>query len=135
MVDKRLQLIARGVGAAALDLPHNGLEGRPYPFGPIAFTLRTAPPNALGAFFFGFSEQRLDMTYFGAPGCWFLTSADAVLPMATTAAGSYDIAIRTLNDPNLVGRDAFTQWCMISPGANAFGIILTEGGHIVYGRM
>ena len=70
-----------------------------------------------------------DMTTWGAPGCFILTSLEYLQATGlTTTTGNASVQIPIPANPALIGGWFFNQFFVADPNANTFGIVTTNGG-------
>jgi len=69
----------------------------------------------------------------GAPNCSLLASADVTLAMTTGPLGTSAWSLNVPTIPELFGITLFTQWAVIDPGANALGLVFSDGGAATLG--
>jgi len=63
-----------------------------------------------------------------------LVSGELVFgPFASGSSGTAVFSLAVPDDPMLLGLEFFNQALVTSPGANAGGLIVTQGGHGVVG--
>jgi len=74
-----------------------------------------------------------DLTILGATGCNLLSSVDALIPTAVDAQGNAQIPLALPNQTVFVGTDLFSQWLVIDPQANSFGLAFSAGGKMAIG--
>ncbi|MBK9387391.1 MAG: hypothetical protein IPN34_21460 [Planctomycetes bacterium] len=68
----------------------------------------------------------------GAPGCQVLVSIDDVLPLTRVgSSASWSLAIPF--DPQYLGVQLAVQGLVLDPGANALGLVVSNGGRLVIG--
>jgi sugar lactone lactonase YvrE len=96
-----------------------------------AATVRTReiPANAALAFvLMGFAAQDpgFDLGPVGMSGCRLYTSSQASQPLAINGSTA-DFSLAIPNVPALAGRHFYLQGGAVAPGANPFGVILTNG--------
>ena len=113
-----------------------GLAGSGYPdlgFTPKAM-VSAARPNQAGVLFFGASNTQwgsivlpFDLGGVGMPGCKQYVSLDVSVPLATGVAGSPSYSFPVPNDPALRGGRFHLQYVFADAGANALGLVATNG--------
>jgi len=74
---------------------------------------------------------RLDVL--GMPGCSLYQSFEATLPM-TLGGGMATGGVALPNQASLIGARAWTQGFVFDPGANAFGLLSSNGCELLLGR-
>ncbi|MBK9386119.1 MAG: hypothetical protein IPN34_15005 [Planctomycetes bacterium] len=68
----------------------------------------------------------------GAPGCQVLVSIDDVLPL-TRVGSSASWSLQIPFDPQYLGVQLAVQGLVLDPGANALGLVVSNGGRLVIG--
>ncbi|MBI5850934.1 MAG: hypothetical protein HZB39_07885 [Planctomycetes bacterium] len=97
-----------------------------------ACTLRSAPANTLAILVLGYAAQNppLDLTFIGMPSCWLNVPSAGAGNLGTigTSSDSGGGAGVTLPLPeNLSPFELSLQWIVATPGANALGLVTTQG--------
>jgi hypothetical protein len=77
----------------------------------------------------------VDLGPAGAPGNRLYTTPTLTLPLATGADGRAALPIALPDGPGLVGVQAFLQWAILDPPANALGVVTSDAARIVIGRL
>lgn len=78
----------------------------------------------------------IDLTSFGAPGCSWNVSMDAMVPISSNASGSANWPQNVVNIPNLAffgGQSFFDHAALFDASANAFGIVTTWSSRWIIG--
>ncbi|MCA8948483.1 MAG: hypothetical protein KDE27_03220, partial [Planctomycetes bacterium] len=96
--------------------------------------LLDASSNAsVGFLVLGFTATVLELSTFGAPGCFQLSSAEATLaflPSGPTTSLTYPLPISTA----WIGTSLYLQAAMFAPGLNALGLETSNGLELVLGE-
>jgi hypothetical protein len=93
----------------------------------VAFLLIGASRSRWGS-----TPLPLDLKPLGASGCRLLVSADLVLLMSKSG-GTASFTATIPNASNLVGLTFFEQGYVLDAGANALGLVVSNGGAIKLG--
>lgn len=103
-------------------------------------TVTQCPANANVIFFIGRSNTNwgafslpLDMTSFGMPSCFLLTSTDMTITATTGLSGQVSMLKSIPNDPSVLGYCFYNQAYVADPGANQRGFTLSNAGAGVIG--
>jgi hypothetical protein len=124
-----------GCGSPALDLMSVTQSPR---IGQVAgLGITNVPPQSPSFVALGLSNTQvgtlplpLSLSLFGMSGCWLLQSTDVfALPAAAGAPGTAGLLVPLPNIPLLVGLDLYLQAHCAAPGANAAGVIVSNGVH------
>jgi len=102
----------------------------------LHLSMTSLPINAPGLLLFGASRTAwgllplpLRLDAIGMTGCQLLVSGDVLLGLPSSGAtGSVLLSVPLPNDPGLVGGVFFNQAFLLDLGANAGGVIATNGG-------
>jgi hypothetical protein len=70
-----------------------------------------------------------------APACTLLAAAILQLPLTTTATGTASVSLALKNDPSWLGLSFYSQYLVVDPGANLFGLAFSQGGVGVFGTL
>lgn len=94
--------------------------------------------NAPASLFLGSSRSRsqtipLPWPVPGAPGCNLLAGPEVVLPLTTTASGTASIPLTVPMQKEFLGGRVATQLLVTDPGADALGLVFTQGVEVVLG--
>ena len=133
---------AYGTGCTgALGVPTNlTAGGAPTSGGNAAFALHLADalPNAACLGVLGLSNTvwggvplPLGLGPFGIPGCHLLVSPDAVLALATNAAGRSVLRLPVPPVPALAGTSIYVQWYVVDPGPTLTPGAMSRGLQVV----
>jgi len=104
-------------------------SGRPVLGSTINLNTSEIPANvAVGAMLFGLTkiDPGIDLASLGAPGCRQYTSIDASSVFFGTGS-TRSMAMSFPNVPTFAGVQIKTQAAVLSPGANALGLLTTNG--------
>jgi hypothetical protein len=100
----------------------------------LELAITRLPPGQPAALNLGFSRaswQGLALPFplgaIGMPGCDLLVGPDLTCPLANPA-GSATFPLRIPFDPRYIGLPFFDQALVLDPGANALGVIVSNGG-------
>jgi hypothetical protein len=83
----------------------------------------------------GFARADVDLGPSGAPGNRLYTFPSLVLQLLTGPDGRVSLPIALPDEPGLVGVQAFLQWAVSDPPANALGYVASDAARIVIGRL
>ena len=104
----------------------------------FSITLAGAPWNSQAVLLMGSSDTLwgltplpFDITPFGAPGCWLLTSIDGLAGALVDAAGNASLGGPVPNDPALIGVTLNAQWMAVGV-PSALGIGLSDALKITF---
>jgi len=67
------------------------------------------------------------MAGFGAPGCSILAGPDSTQTQSLSVVGSGTTSIAIPASPALVGMHVYSQSAPFEPGANALGLVFSNG--------
>lgn len=131
-----------GTGCAgSAGVVQQSVFGEPRIGGELTFFLANAPANTAAVLNLGFSDQSwgglplpFDLAVIGAPGCLLLTDMAESFAALTGAAGFAEVVVRVPAEPGLVGLEAFTQFVVPDPGANALGLTTSNGAAVGLGE-
>jgi hypothetical protein len=99
-------------------------------------TLRTTngPPNGFALLMIGFTRTNwrgnplpFSMATFGAPGCSILAGPDSTQTQSLNFAGIGNTSITVPDNPAFVGVHIYSQSAPLVPGANALGLLFSNG--------
>jgi hypothetical protein len=125
-----------GPGATSGGLrPRAVLDGSPQIGTTVSLGLRAAPPATLALMLLGFARADVDLGPSGAPGNRLYTFPSLVLQLLTGPDGRVSLPIALPDEPGLVGVQAFLQWAVSDPPANALGYVASDAARIVIGRL
>ncbi|MBT3340062.1 MAG: hypothetical protein HN405_03895 [Planctomycetes bacterium] len=120
-------------------IPSIGNVGLPVLGSTFDVTVEFGPSNKPTVLFVGFSNTSynrppafnlpLDMTFYGMPGNFLLTSIDYEFPNNTNGSGQAAMTLAIPNSASLAGMDVYFQWYMVDPAANSRGAVMSNGGH------
>ncbi len=128
-------------GGSAVGIPQIAAATMPEINKQFDVTLSGGAPNAPAFLFFGASNTALgvlplpfDLGLIGASGCMVLTSSDVATPAVPIgAAGAATFSTVIPPSGSLVGNTLYLQWILIDIGANALGVITSNGGEAMIG--
>jgi hypothetical protein len=115
--------------------PRAVIGGSPQIGTTVSLALRAAPPANLVLMLLGFARTDVDLGPSGAPGNRLYTFPALVLQLLTGADGRVSLPIALPDEPGLVGAQAFVQWAVFDPPANALGYVASDAARIVLGRL
>jgi hypothetical protein len=130
----RLEDYGRACPAADGRLPRLTLTGRPSLGQSYSIGVRSAPASAPGILRIAFGRNNLDLAFIGAPQCLLLTQFFVDLTIGTTTAGRAAVTLPIAPNPSTIGLVVDYQWSLLAPGANALGIITSDGGELTIGQ-
>jgi len=107
--------------------PQIGLSANPVLGTTVSLTLTSAPASTPIVWALGNNATTINLTPYGMPGCWDLTSKELLVPAATTAIGNFALPFALANEPALLGATVYLQFGVADPAANALGWITTRG--------
>src|SRR5262245_18227167 len=110
----------QNIGEPTLGNPAFGLglsDSLPTSFAALGFA-----PNLVGA--------PLDLAFLGAPGHMLWSVSTLGFNTATDSNGCASMFFSLPATPSLVGAEAFFLWVGIDPGANALGVVTSDGLHV-----
>lgn len=84
--------------------------------------------------FFGSLRLPLDLGLLGAPGCRLYTDSILTIPVSVSRSGTAAVSIFHPDDPVLIGATFHTQYALWKPGANALGLLWSNGLTTTLGR-
>jgi hypothetical protein len=116
-------------------LPRAVVEGSPQIGRTVSLALRAAPPATPVLMLLGFVRTDVDLGPAGAPGSRLYTFPTLTLQLGTGADGRAALPIALPNELGLVGAQAFLQWAVFDPTANALGWVASDAARIVIGRL
>ena len=105
---------------------------------PLTLQVHHAVTGSPAFVYLGFSNQSagglplpFDLGYAGAPGCSLLVDPAVTLP--TSGQRVRSATVQLPHDLSLVGTRVFTQAAAVAPGANALGMLYSNGAETVVG--
>lgn len=114
-------------------VPTHTATGTPEINNTVTYRLGNAPATTICVAMFGFDNVSwngaplpVDFAPLGAPGCRLRINAVISDPGITTSLGAHTTPLAYPNDPALIGRQVYTQYLVVDPPANAFGITFTS---------
>jgi hypothetical protein len=116
----------QGCGSADIDIDEINSTDNYLPGTSILLELFNAPTNTLAAAIAGFSPAvysgiplPLDLSPIGMPGCYMLTSLEALIPQPTDAAGAANVTVPIPNVSGLDNGNVYFQWVYADPAITA----------------
>lgn len=141
------KVLAGNIGAPGTTTPFgSGCRGKrgtpsmtsvglpPHIGGAANYALTNGAPRSAAIFALGFSKTRfggslrlpLDLGFLGARTCRTYTSHDLLGSAPIDAAGKASLRLQIPLRTSLTGSQFHTQWLVLSPGSNAFGLIVSN---------
>lgn len=109
-------------------VPKLSNTGVPFINKSFSIDLSSATANAKALWAVGAAQAALDLTPAGAPGCTLLTNPLAVFPVVVDTQGNGAVKLTVPNSTGLIGFTFYNQFGLIDSGANALGLIFSNGG-------
>jgi hypothetical protein len=78
------------------------------------------------------STAPVDLSPYGMPGCSALVAV-ACYSLATASGGSAELSMAVPNTTSLAGAHIFEQAFAVEPGANAAGVVVSNGADVLIG--
>ena len=89
-------------------------------------------PSALAAMHLGLQQQSIELSIVGMPNCYILTTVEAALTPLFLIEG-FPINFDVTNDASMLGTVFNAQLVVVSAGANALGVVTSNGGAMTFG--
>ncbi|MBL8751032.1 MAG: trypsin-like peptidase domain-containing protein [Planctomycetes bacterium] len=92
------------------------------------------PLSSIGIMCIGFPASGLELSFLGAPDCYFYNSGDVLvawLPVSST----YVYTLPISSDPLLLGSTIAAQTGLLTPGVNAFGALFSNAVNLTFGTL
>jgi len=126
--------------AGSAGVPSNTATALPVIGQTMVASIGNLPPPSVAFFMLGFSRTTsafgplpIDMTGFGAPGCFGRASNDSVL-LLLGSGGSATYSLPLPPSQTLLGMQLFTQALVLSPTTNALGAITSDAAAVTVGN-
>ena len=120
--------------AGPMGTPQLGTLGPNLPSIGNTITLRAVPVSASALFLFGWSNTAsgsialpYSLAPHGAPGCSVLVSPDAVFGVGAGPGSAATVVVAVPFATSLVGMQFFNQAVSFDAGANALGLVVSNG--------
>ena len=114
--------------------PRHTFRGRPILASTLHLELSHAATSSPVVLIVGLSNASwfgltlpFDLGVYGAPGCTLAVGLDIPIALVTSHEGTASLPALIPNDSSLIALPLFTQFAVVDPGANALGLVSSNG--------